>query len=189
MDSIPLAADFCWVCTRYHGDIHGLFCFACSLYHLRTDGTCDDEDFDWENSANHFKVCGGCRVSRICSERCLEIGWREGILKHICKLNHALLSKSMRKQLRRTRARLGARRSRKISMLQAMHCCWGMEQWWLEIPGYPEFNAFGFLDDVAEDDECTTFQNHFNGNALLLGNATSVVGDSRLPRVERFRFC
>ena len=151
MDGVPLAADFCWACTRYHGEIHGMFCYACSRYH-RIHGTCDEEDFDWENSANHFKVCGGCKVSRICSERCLETGWREGALKHICKLNHALLSKSMRSQLRRTRAQLGAPRSRTIFMLQAMHCCWGMQHRWWEIPGGPELNAFGVVDDFAADD-------------------------------------
>ena len=33
-----------------------------------------------------------------------------------------------------------------------MRCCWGMQHRWWEIPGCPELNAFGFVDDFAADD-------------------------------------
>ena len=119
MDHIPLAADFCWACTRYHGEVNGL---------------CDSEDFDWEDASHRFKICSFCHMSRFCSKRCHEHAWKAGHYKYLCKLNHALLSKSLRQQLRYKRAQWGPQRSRHVSMLSAIHCCRGLPFKFVLVP-------------------------------------------------------
>ena len=84
MARIPLAADFCWACTRYHGEV--------------------SKSFDWEDASNHFQVCAVCHMSRFCSKRCHEYAWKTKHYKYLCKLNGALLSESLREQLRYKRA-------------------------------------------------------------------------------------
>ena len=116
---VPLAADFCWACRRYHGEVNGL---------------CDSADFDGEDASNRFKVCSFCNISRFCSKRCHEHAWTAGVYKYLCKLNHALLNESLRKQLRYKRAQWGPQRSRHVSMLQAIHFCWGLRFKFFLIP-------------------------------------------------------
>ena len=116
---VPLAADFCWACRRYHGEVNGL---------------CDSGDFDWEDASNRFKVCSFCNMSRFCSKRCHEHAWTAGVYKYLCKLNHALLNESLRKQLRYKRAQWGPQRSRHVTMLQAIHFCWGLRFKFFLIP-------------------------------------------------------
>ena len=116
---VPLAADFCWACRRYHGEVNGL---------------CDSGDFDGEDASNRFKVCSFCNISRFCSKRCHEHAWKAGHYKYLCKLNHALLSKSFRQQLRYKRAQWGPQRSRHVSMLSAIHSCWGLPFKFVLVP-------------------------------------------------------
>ena len=104
MARIPLAADFCWACTRYHGEV--------------------SKSFDWEDASNHFQVCAVCHMSRFCSKRCHEYAWKATSYKYLCKLNGALLSESLREQLRHKRAQWGPQCSRHVSMLGAIHSCW-----------------------------------------------------------------
>ena len=120
MTKVPLAADFCWACARYHGEV---------------DGLCDSEAFDWEDASNRFKICSFCHMSRFCSKRCHEYAWKAGVYKYLCKLNGALLSESLREQLRYKRAQWGSQRCRHVSMLQAIHSCWGLRLKFVWIPG------------------------------------------------------
>ena len=82
MAQVPVAADFCWGCCRFHGEVYG---------------TCEANDFDWNDSSSKFKVCEKCHVSRFCSARCM---------KHhaeLCAMNRQLIGKSLREQLHHRR--------------------------------------------------------------------------------------
>lgn len=118
MARVPLAADFCWTCTKYWSEVHG-----CSL-----------DDVDWD-AADRFQVCGGCHVLRFCSCRCQAQSWGEGNFgKQLCILNAALIGPSLRRQLAHRRTQWGAQRSRFIPMLTAIHDCWGLSVKWAAIP-------------------------------------------------------
>ena len=86
MGWIPVAADYCWGCNQFHGQIHSDF---------------GADNFDWNNSVDRFQVCETCRVSRFCSARCLRT-----VTCILCRLNAQLIGKSLRQQLQRRRVGL-----------------------------------------------------------------------------------
>ena len=85
MAQIPVAADFCWGCSRFHGEVYG---------------TCEaNNNFDWNDSESKFKVCEKCRVSRFCSARCM----KKSYPAELCAMNRQLIGKSLRDQLHHLR--------------------------------------------------------------------------------------
>ena len=116
MAMVPVAADYCWACSRYYGEV---------------DGECDSEYFDCDDAEDRFQVCGICRAARFCSAKCCKTGHDNDL----CAMNVQLIGKSLRQQLHHGRVKWGAQPSRHISMLQAMHYCWGLE---LKVVSMPD---------------------------------------------------
>ena len=85
MDRVPVAADYCWGCNEFHGQV---------------TGQSDDDQFDW-NAATRFQVCQNCRVARFCCTRCLKTH-----CKLWCGMNAQLIGNSLRQELKRKRVNI-----------------------------------------------------------------------------------
>ena len=113
MDSVPLAADFCWACGRYSGETNG----------MDPEGVLD--------YSVHYRTCSRCKLSRFCSVECLQFAWCPPATycsnyKFLCNANQAF-SVEFRRELRCLRDSLSCHQSRSLSMLQAIHWCWGLK--------------------------------------------------------------
>jgi hypothetical protein len=111
MDSVPLAADFCWACGRYSGESIG----------IDPDGVLDH--------TVHYRTCSRCKLSRFCSAECLQSAWCSAAsnYKFLCNANQAF-SVEFRRKLRCLRDSFPCQsQPRYLSMLQAIHWCWGLK--------------------------------------------------------------
>ena len=110
MDSVPLAADFCWACGRYSGE-----------------STCIDPDGVLDHPV-HYRTCSRCKLSRFRSAECLQSAWcPPSNYKFLCKANQAF-SVEFRRKLRCLRDSFPCQQqTRYLSMLQAIHWCWGLK--------------------------------------------------------------
>ena len=85
MDRVPVAADYCWGCNEFHGQV---------------TGQSDDDQFDW-NAVTRFQVCQNCRVARFCCTRCLKTH-----CKLLCSMNVQLIGNSLRQKLKREKVNI-----------------------------------------------------------------------------------
>jgi hypothetical protein len=119
MDSVPLAADFCWTCGLYSGQSIG----------IDPDGVLDHPV--------HYRTCSRCKLSRFCSAECLQSAWlsnqpavqgsTQSNYKFLCNANQAF-SVEFRHKLRCLRDSFPCQsQPRYLSMLQAIHWCWGLK--------------------------------------------------------------